>query len=92
MFKTSSQALIPLVIRVADALTIVGGGYLALHARQMMDRPLELNANIYGYYALMLMGRNMVAGTDWGFVEQLYVQEPDRKRGIGRELLELEQV
>jgi GNAT superfamily N-acetyltransferase len=38
-------------------------------------------------YMLMLMGRNMVAGTHWGFVEQLYVQEPDRKRGIGRALL-----
>jgi GNAT superfamily N-acetyltransferase len=38
-------------------------------------------------YALMLVGRNMVAGADWGFVEQLYVQEPDRKRGIGRALL-----
>ena len=38
-------------------------------------------------YALMLVGRNMVTGTGWGFVEQLYVQEPDRKRGIGRALL-----
>ena len=38
-------------------------------------------------YALMLMGRNMVAEADWGFVEQLYVQEPDRKSGIGRKLL-----
>ncbi len=38
-------------------------------------------------YALVLIGRNMVAGADWGFVEQLYVQEPDRKRGIGRALV-----
>lgn len=38
-------------------------------------------------FVLMLVGRNMVAGADWGFVEQLYVQEPDRKRGIGRALL-----
>jgi GNAT superfamily N-acetyltransferase len=38
-------------------------------------------------YALMLVGRNMVAGALWGVVEQLYVQEPDRKRGIGRALL-----
>lgn len=38
-------------------------------------------------FALLLLGRNMVAGTDWGVVEQLYVQEPDRKRGIGRALL-----
>lgn len=38
-------------------------------------------------YALLVVGRNMVAGADWGVVEQLYVQEPDRKRGIGRELL-----
>ena len=38
-------------------------------------------------FALMLVGRNMVAGADWGVVEQLYVQEPDRKRGIGRALL-----
>lgn len=38
-------------------------------------------------YALLLVGRNMVAGAEWGFVEQLYVQEPDRKRGIGRALL-----
>ena len=38
-------------------------------------------------FALMLVGRNMVAGAEWGFVEQLYVQDPDRKRGIGRALL-----
>lgn len=38
-------------------------------------------------YALLLVGRNMVAGAEWGFVEQLYVQEPDRGRGIGRALL-----
>jgi GNAT superfamily N-acetyltransferase len=38
-------------------------------------------------YALLLVGRNMVAGAEWGFVEQLYVQEPDRGRGIGKALL-----
>lgn len=38
-------------------------------------------------FALLLVGRNMVAGAKWGFVEQLYVQEPDRKRGIGQALL-----
>ena len=38
-------------------------------------------------FALLLIGRNMIAGADWGVVEQLYVQEPDRKRGIGRALL-----
>jgi len=38
-------------------------------------------------FALMLVGRNMVAGADWGVVEQLYVQEPDRRRGIARALL-----
>ncbi len=38
-------------------------------------------------FALMLVERNMVAGADWGFVEQLYVQEPDRGRGIGQALL-----
>ena len=38
-------------------------------------------------FALMLVGRNMVAGAEWGVVEQLYVQEPDRGRGIGRALL-----
>jgi GNAT superfamily N-acetyltransferase len=38
-------------------------------------------------YALMLVGRNMVTGTGWGFVEQVYVQQPDRGRGIGRALL-----
>ena len=38
-------------------------------------------------FALMMVGRNMVAGADWGFVEQLYVQEPDRGRGIGGALL-----
>jgi ribosomal protein S18 acetylase RimI-like enzyme len=37
-------------------------------------------------YALMLVGRNMVAGAAWGFVEQVYVQVPDRGRGIGRAL------
>ncbi len=39
-------------------------------------------------FALLLMGRNMVAGAEWGVVEQMYVQELDRKRGIGRALLE----
>ncbi|MDP3195525.1 GNAT family N-acetyltransferase [Tabrizicola sp.] len=38
-------------------------------------------------FVLLLVGRNMVAGAEWGFVEQLYVQEPDRQRGIGRALL-----
>jgi GNAT superfamily N-acetyltransferase len=38
-------------------------------------------------YALVLLERNMIAGADWGFVEQLYVQTPDRGRGIGRALL-----
>ena len=38
-------------------------------------------------FALLLVGRNMVAGADWGVVEQLYVQEPDRGRGIARALL-----
>jgi GNAT superfamily N-acetyltransferase len=39
-------------------------------------------------FALMLVGRNMVAGASWGFVEQVYVQQPDRKRGIARALIE----
>lgn len=38
-------------------------------------------------FALVLLERNMIAGADWGFVEQLYVQAPDRGRGIGRRLL-----
>ena len=38
-------------------------------------------------YVLLLMGRNMVAGADWGVIEQVYVQEPDRRRGIGRALV-----
>ena len=38
-------------------------------------------------FALLLVGRNMVAAADWGVVEQLYVQEPDRGRGIARALL-----
>lgn len=38
-------------------------------------------------YVLMLVGRNMVAGANWGFVEQVYVQTPDRGRGIGRALI-----
>lgn len=38
-------------------------------------------------FVLLMFGRNMVAGADWGVVEQLYVQEPDRGRGIGRALL-----
>lgn len=38
-------------------------------------------------FAMMLVTRNMVAGADWGFVEQLYVQTPDRGRGIGRALI-----
>lgn len=38
-------------------------------------------------HALLILGRNMVAGATWGFVEQLYVQAPDRGQGIGRALL-----
>ena len=38
-------------------------------------------------FVLLMIGRNMVAGADWGVVEQLYVQAPDRGHGIGRALL-----
>jgi GNAT superfamily N-acetyltransferase len=38
-------------------------------------------------YVLLLIGKNRVAGADWGVVEQVYVQEPDRGRGIGRALM-----
>ena len=38
-------------------------------------------------YALVLIGWNGIAGADWAVVEQLYVQEPDRGRGIGQSLL-----
>lgn len=38
-------------------------------------------------FALMLVNRNMVAGAPWGFVEQIYVQVPDRGRGIARALI-----
>ena len=38
-------------------------------------------------FALLVVGRNMVTGTTWGVIEQVYVQEPDRGRGIGRVLL-----
>jgi GNAT superfamily N-acetyltransferase len=38
-------------------------------------------------FALLLVTRNMVADANWGFVEQLYVQVPDRKRGIARALV-----
>jgi GNAT superfamily N-acetyltransferase len=38
-------------------------------------------------YALLLATPNMVAGAQWGFVEHLFVQAPDRKRGIGRALI-----
>jgi GNAT superfamily N-acetyltransferase len=38
-------------------------------------------------YALVIIGRNMVAGAKWGVVEQVYVQVPDRACGIGRALL-----
>jgi GNAT superfamily N-acetyltransferase len=38
-------------------------------------------------YLLLLVGQNMIAGAGWGFVEQLYVQDPDRGRGIGKALV-----
>ncbi|WP_135449804.1 GNAT family N-acetyltransferase [Tabrizicola caldifontis] len=38
-------------------------------------------------HVLLLIERNMIAGADWGMVEQLHVQEPDRRRGIGRALV-----
>lgn len=38
-------------------------------------------------YVLLLVARNMVAEAQWGRIEQLFVQEPDRKRGIGRALV-----
>ena len=38
-------------------------------------------------FVLLVVGRNMVAGARWGVVEQLYVQVPDRGRGIGQALL-----
>jgi predicted N-acetyltransferase YhbS len=36
---------------------------------------------------LLLQERNMIAGAEWGRIAQLYVQSPDRGRGIGRALI-----
>jgi GNAT superfamily N-acetyltransferase len=38
-------------------------------------------------YALVLFYPDMVTGGRRGLIEQLFVQEPDRKRGIGRALI-----
>lgn len=84
LIALAAQAGLPMTItpRVLARIALEGPAARLLVAHRA-DSPQRHPVG----FALMLVGRNMVAGTDWGFVEQLYVQEPDRKRGIGRALL-----
>jgi GNAT superfamily N-acetyltransferase len=75
---TAAQITPPLLARIA-----LEGRAAQLLVAHRSDSPQPHPVG----FALLLVGRNMVAGADWGVVEQLYVQEPDRRRGIGRALL-----
>jgi predicted N-acetyltransferase YhbS len=68
--------------RMLDSIALQG------HAARLLVavRPDSPQRHPVGYL-LMLVSRNMVADAPWGFVEQLYVQVPDRGRGIARALI-----
>jgi GNAT superfamily N-acetyltransferase len=86
------RMLIALAAQAGDAATITPTmlDRIALQGRAarllVALRPDSPQRHPVGY-ALMLLTRNMIAGANWGFVEQLYVQVPDRKRGIARALV-----
>ena len=75
-----------LTARITPALLgrIAGGGAARILVAFRQDSPQGHPVA----YTMLIRERNMIAGADWGFVEQLYVQAPDRGQGIGRALLE----
>ncbi len=48
-----SAPWVPYVVRLADALSIVVGGFAALHMRRVQNLSIEFPADISGYYGLI---------------------------------------
>lgn len=89
---------LPEIHRMQIALAMQRGGALLTprgleriargHAARLLVAHLDDSPQRHPVgYALLVVTPNLIAGADWGFVEQLYVQEPERRRGIGRALI-----
>lgn len=48
-----SSPWIPYLVRLTDGMSIVLAGFLALHVRQVLNLPIELPADLSGYYGLI---------------------------------------
>ena len=48
-----SAPWVPYLVRLADGLSIVVAGYIALHVRRILDLPIEFPRDLSGYYALI---------------------------------------
>ena len=48
-----SAPWVPYLVRMADGLSIVVAGYIALHVRRVLDLPIEFPRDLSGYYGLI---------------------------------------
>ena len=48
-----SAPWVPYLVRLADGLSIVVAGYIALHVRRVLDLPIEFPRDLSGYYGLI---------------------------------------
>lgn len=48
-----SAPWVPYLVRLADGLSIVVAGYIALHVRRILDLPIEFPRDLSGYYGLI---------------------------------------
>ena len=48
-----SAPWVPYLVRLADGLSIIVAGYIALHVRRILDLPIEFPRDLSGYYALI---------------------------------------
>lgn len=48
-----SAPWVPYLVRLADGMSIVVAGYVALHVRQVLDLPIEFPRDLSGYYGLI---------------------------------------
>ena len=48
-----SAPWVPYLVRLADGLSIVVAGYIALHVRRVLDLPIEFPRYLSGYYGLI---------------------------------------
>jgi len=48
-----SAPWVPYLVRLADGLSIIVAGYIALHVRRVLDLPIEFPRDLSGYYGLI---------------------------------------